>query len=142
MKVFGNFLENLELHDKGSKLELGNEEGTILYVRRANHNWDKALKDCKMHLFGVYYSEHTLTTDQRQQAVALAISEYLVAGWENLIDEETGIEVKYSKPNSASVFGNPELYLSLNFFILNHANSHENYLYEKLEEDKEALKKP
>ncbi len=141
MKALSKFAESKELQDKGSPLKIGNDQDTVIYVKRSNHKWDEALIDCKRYLFGIYYNEHTLTTEQRYEAIALAISEYLVADWENMIDDETGKQIPYSVSNAKSIFCNRDMWLSLNMFILSHANNYENYLYEKLEEDIKTVKK-
>lgn len=141
MKTLTQFAESKELQDKGSALRLGNAEETVIYVRRANHKWEEALLDCKRYMFGVYYNEATLTAEQRNEAVAMAISEYLVAGWDNMINDETGKEIPFSIPNAKAIFGNRDMHLSLNMFILGHASNFENYLYSKIEEDKELVKK-
>lgn len=141
MKALSQFRESKELQDKGSPLKIGNDQDTIIYVRRANHKWEEVIIDCKRFLFGVYYNESSLTVEQKYEAIALAISEYLVAGWENMINDETGKKIPYSISTAKSIFCNPEMYLSLNLFIISHANNYENYLYKKLEEDIESAKK-
>lgn len=133
-----DFKESLRHQQGGSPCEIGDMK---FYVRRANTpEYNQKFIEIKRSLFGPWYQESTLTDDQILEATGHLLSEYLVAGWEGVSDEN-GEEVPYSESNARKIFCNPEYFQSINLIIIGHASSYANYLYKKLAEDIEAAKK-
>ncbi len=92
-------------------------------------------------MYGITYVESKLSDEEILRATGLAMCEYLVCGWEGVINDETGEELKFSLENAKSVFMNPEFFGSLNTAIVLFASNYENYLKANLEEDIDTIKK-
>ena len=132
------FRECLTLQKDGSALTIGD---ATFYIRRANTTeYTKAFVDIKKALFKPWYQEHELTDDQILEATGHLLAEYLVAGWENVQDED-GNDVPFNESNASKIFTNQEYWQSLNLAIISHATNYSNYLHSKKKEDIEEAKK-
>lgn len=134
----GNYREDLKAQMQGTPCEI---DGAVFNVRRANTpEYNKAFVEIKRALFGVWYSESSLTDDQVLEATGHLLAEYLVTGWYGLFDEN-GVEVKHSQKAARDIFTDPEFYQTINLLIVNHSSRYDNYLKKKLEEDIDSAKK-
>lgn len=135
--MLDKFRESTELQDKGTDFEL---LGMIFKVRRMNDKWSEALQDAKRDIKGPFVTDSQLTPEEQRNAIAMAMSSYLIAGWSNVKYEEGGDEVPFNFGNCEAIFKNIE-YMSLVNEIFSYALNKENYLYKKLNEDIDLAKK-
>lgn len=135
--MLNRYRENLELHDKGTPCEL---VGMTFHVRRLNHKWQEALTEAKREVVKDPFLGRKLTPKEEYKALGMAVSDYLVAGWENVRQHEDGADIPFNYGNAKSIFCNEE-YASLVNELLAYAANKENYLHDKLDEDTELAKK-
>ena len=130
------YQESINLQKSGAPISVGD---AVFYVRRLGTPECAAFaKKLRAELFGPF---HKYKAEDDSLLTAHLLTEYLVTGWSGVKNEDD-TELAYTEQAARSVFLNQEYWLSLNLTLLNAAGIFENYLYEQLGEDVEALKKP
>lgn len=135
-----DYAEDLSKHGEGSPIYIKSSHGDItFYVTRfGGGECDKNIKNIKQSLFGPF---HKLSDVDVNLVYAHWLVEFGVTKWENLIDDDTKKQVKYSKQKARDLFLNEEYFLSLNHKLIAAAMDFENYLYDQAEEVIDNVKK-
>lgn len=126
------FAEDPAKKEQGSPCYLDGM-GTF-YVKRVGSNEQmKEMQALKEHFYG--FTERGIDDEK---LIAYWLAGGGVTGWE---DDEGTKGVEFNKENANAIFLNPDLWGSANLLIYNHAKLYFNYLYDKKDEDVEAVKK-
>jgi len=127
-----DYKESLDKQEKGSPCYLG--EGSFDVKRIHTPEYNKQVEEIKLELYG-------FSAKEMDDNLILAhwLCEYGVTGWSGVFDGEE--ELKYSQSNARKVFLNPEMFMSVNSLLVNHARDYANYLHDEVEKDIDAVKK-
>lgn len=132
---FSAFRENKEKQLNGVAVPFGT---ATFYIRRwGTRESEIFLSDLRRELFGPFNDLPEYTPE----IIANWLAEYGVVGWDGVVDEDTGGELKYSKQIGRKIFLDESYWLELNSQLFREANNYENYLDEIAKEDSKAIKK-
>ena len=130
------FREDTNKQREGSPIHY---EGMTFYLRRRGIKESTLIiNKLERELYSPFYKKNE---DDFNLLSAYWLAEYGVANWEGVYTEN-GDELPYSKENAQKVFLNSEFFLSLNPFLISCASNFENYLYDAIDDEVDALKKP
>lgn len=135
-----DYAEDTKKQGDGAPIYISTAHGDITFFvsRFGTSESDSQIKKIKQSLFGPF---HKFSDGDVNLVYAHWLVEFGVTKWENLIDDETGKEVKYSKAKARDLFLNEDYFLSLNHKLIAAAMDFENYLYDQAEEVAENVKK-
>src|SRR5210317_631666 len=115
-----SFAEDPEKQGGGAPIYIESSHGTItFYVKRiGTEESNKALKNIRKALFGPF---HNSSDGDANELYAHWLAEYGVTGWDNLVNDDTGEQVKYSIDAARTLFLNESYYHSLNTMLITQA---------------------
>jgi len=97
------------------------------------------IQDIRIKLYGVFPNPKEVND---HEIMANWLAHHGVKGWENVLDEEDGKKLEFTKSFARQLFLNKSYWMSLNQILIIHANNYENYLNDEAYEDAEQIKKP
>lgn len=129
------YREDLKKQKDGAPIYIGD---SVFYVRR----WGtpeslKVRRQLERELFSPF---HKKIESDDSLLLAHWLAEYAVTNWENVYDD-SGI-LEWSIDTARKVFLNPEFYLSLNQELFSFSMKYEHFLFDEVEDESEAIKKP
>lgn len=127
-----NYREDKAKQEKGAPCYI--EDGYFNVKRFNTPESNIEIEDIKKKEYGFAPKEI-----DHNKVIAIWLCEYGVTGWDGVLDGELPLE--YSKATARQVFLNPNVFLSLNLVLLQHASDYNNYLHDAIEEDVAAIKK-
>lgn len=127
------YKEDKEKQEGGSPCYYGD---SFFNVQRANTPaYQVQVEEIRNNLYGFAPKEI-----DSNKIIAYWLAEYGITGWDGIFDE-AGVELEFSRENARKVFLNPELFLSLNLLLIQHASDYTKYLHDAVEADIEEIKK-
>lgn len=134
------YKESQDAREKGVRYVIAS--GASFFIRRGGMaQWKLAVKDATDEVLGASYSFNTIDESSDEKIIAKAVANYLVAGWEDLKDEN-GNCLPYSLSASRNMFEAEGLpYHSLAMELLEASLQHERFLEKVVLEDADYLKK-
>ncbi len=132
---FSAFREDREKQLNGVAIPFG--DATFFVRRWGTRESEIFLADLRRELFGPFND----LPEYAPEIIANWLAEYGVVGWEGVIDDDTGQELKYSKQVARKIFLDEAYWLELNAQVFAESQKYERYLEAIAKEDSEAIKK-
>ncbi len=141
--MLNSFIEDTDAHKSGVWVHIPDDEMSFRLRRTGTPEANAALVNIKRHLFGIDYSEITLTEEQQQQANVYWLCDWVITDWNDVRMSEGDDFIPYSKQNCiANLFNNKGTWESLCPYLLMRSRDYSIFLKKLLEEDKQDAKKP
>lgn len=130
------YAEDIKKHEKGSPCYI--HDMTFYIARIGTKESTFEFKEIKEKLYGLFPKPSNI---DENEIFANWLADCGVLGWEDVINDEGGEPMEYSKKTCRQLFLSKQYWLSLNQVLIRHATNFENYLHDEAYEDIETGKK-